>query len=118
MSDLKRPDGVSRYMWKQYLSDFSHGCQFWTSEDGTECELVCLPTDESYQRLLHEFSRLNIADKPVKKAFVERGHAGPEFFDGASGQTHGAIWRLTDDVTPFPVYVVDPYNRNTMFGGT
>lgn len=116
-----RPPGVTKYMWKKYLDDFRHPCQFWTSEDGDACEIVILPSDDSLEIICREFDeagRLMLNEKTVRCGFVRREYVGAEFFDGGY-QKRGCVWRISDKPTPFPVHIVDPHEAsNTVLGGT
>ena len=118
----------SKHTYLKFMQCFDHGCQFWTSEDGSDCEIVITrhlplePDAEPDQRLyaanviLREFAHVRgVKTRTVSElaklltpSWVEQEWAGADYFDGGSGRRRGKIWRLSTDPTPFPVYVFDP----------
>jgi len=107
-----RPSGVTRYMWKKYQDDFAHGTQFWTSVDGSEGELVILPSAFTLEVLSRHFDQYNLVGKTVRAGFVCRERVGREFFDDYFGPSQGVVWRFSEQPTPFPVHIVDPFEAS------
>ena len=108
---MSRPRGVTKYMWKKYLEDFIGGTQFWTSVDGDSGELVIIPSAFTIQVLQRNFDQFNLAGKTVRSGFVCRERVGRDFFDDAFGPSSGCVWRFSEEPTPFPVHIVDPYEK-------
>jgi hypothetical protein len=101
-------DRPSKYMLKKFNEDFSEPQKFWTSEDGN---LVCFVTRRSpnaISEIKDFFNDLGINWSKCKfyDAFVYKEHVGNEFYDGGS-QSHGFVWRITEEDTGMPVTVCD-----------
>ena len=91
--------------WKEYLRLFSEPCEFWTSEDGSLLSLVILPSDNAPELLKahHAFQNEPFDPTRIKSRHAVKEWVGQEFFDGRSGRQKGKIWRVTDEITEFPV---------------
>jgi hypothetical protein len=103
-------------MRKKFESMFKNGCQFWSSEDGNEGELVIMRRPDFREVIAREFDYLlrkistPLRDMPTREAFVYREWVGHEFYD--STRRTGMVWRICDGPTECPVMVIDPYGAN------
>ena len=105
---LPCPAGVTSDMWKKFLREFGYGCEMWTSEDGCLISLAIVCRDDAPAILRGAYSHWLQYEKPLtmdrlKRRYAYREWVGAEFFDGGT-RTHGKVWRIGDDPTPFPVY--------------
>lgn len=86
---------------------FQSGCEMWTSEDGTLVSLAIKSRDDWQEVLQREFAHIFAREafdaSRHKQRFAYREYVGRDFFDGNSGRSKGKVWRIGDELTPFPV---------------
>ena len=103
---------ASRYMQKKFADAFDEGLQFWTSEDGDDCEWVIMRSAD-WRKWLDSAScgRWDTAAtaSTMREGFVRRAFMDRDYFDGpypSDGPRKG--WYLSDEETAFPVLVFMP----------
>jgi hypothetical protein len=119
---MKYPTRIcaSQYMVRLYWQTFQRGCQFWTSIDGSPCEIAIARQPNFFNLLVDKFGAqfpmLNVLK--IEPKWVEREWGDREYFDDPCpyASRRGKVWRICDEPTPFPVYVVDPYNLTGIDG--
>ena len=92
----------------KFDKNFSHGCEMWTSEDGTLLSIAIKPRPDWQEvlKLNHPqiFSQEVFDEKQAKPTFVKYVMMGKEFFDGrGSSGTRGKVWLISKEPTDFPV---------------
>lgn len=101
---MKTPDRLH----KLFLKTFGNGVAMWTSEDGTLMSLAIIERDDWREVLQKEFAHIlttegeGFDEKRGKPAYVE-WEWNSEYFDGNSGRTHGKVWSVTREKTPFKI---------------
>lgn len=104
---------MTPYMRKKFASVFSRGCLFWSSEDGSEGELVIARRPDFREVIAHEYHYLlrkisvPLHDMPTREAWVYQEWVGREFYECT--RRTGKVWRICDEPTEFPVMVIDPW---------
>lgn len=91
---------------KQFKKYFTHGAEFWTSQDGMLLSVaVCF--SPNWPKVLREMVKLRNPTKGFKPSRVKIGYAYKEwaereyfYFKGDKGK----VWRIGKEKTPFQVY--------------
>lgn len=104
MSEEKKP---TRYMLRKFENDIGDGgCEFWTGEDGEPVSFV-VKRNEDGLRVLREWLRSHdygFEARRLKEKFAYRERTRREEWGSL-----GAVWRVGDEPTPFPVYEYQYY---------
>ncbi len=60
-----KPIGVTPGMWRKFLKAFGHGCDLWTSEDGSMTGLAVARVADAPAILTEQFGHFLKREKPI-----------------------------------------------------